>query len=249
MSKILSNIGTVIGKPLGKAYDYTVTRKWCAKTLNTAVKNPEKYAVAMVIASIVSKDLVGCYYYTTQSLRNKRIPEEKRKFVASVDLMNGIIMVFGQILAGIGFEKILNKFVFKKCIDKKLDDDILKVHAKKLVEKAKTLGNDVTLESVHKELLKQYGSDSTKYKAMKSGLGLMIAFFATTALTKRVLAPLFSTPLAGWYKGKYMDKKVKNERPEDVVYVEPLANKLPYSWATLNRNNDKNAKKFNSFLK
>lgn len=249
MSKILSNIGTVIGKPLGKAYDYTVTRKWCAKTLNTAVKNPEKYAVAMVIASIVSKDLVGCYYYTTQSLHNKRIPEEKRKFVASVDLMNGIIMVFGQIMAGIGFEKILNKFVFKKCIDKKLDDDILKVHAKKLVEKAKTLGNDVTLESVHKELLKQYGSDSTKYKAMKSGLGLMIAFFATTALTKRVLAPLFSTPLAGWYKGKYMDKKVKKDRPEDVVYVEPLANKLPYSWETLNRNNDKNAKKFNSFLK
>lgn len=250
MTKILSNIGTTIGKPLGKAYNYTITRKWCAKTLESAAKNPAKYAIAMVIVSIVSKDLVGCYYYTKQSLNNKRIPEEKRKFVAAVDLMNGIIMVGGQILAGILFEKILSKILFKKYFDKKLDNDILKIHAQKLVEKAKNAGENLNLDATHKELLKQFGSDSTKYKAMKGGLGLMIAFFATTALTKRILAPLFSTPLAGWFKHKYMDNphKKNKDKPENIVHVEPLSNKLPYSWAQITHKGDKNTKAFDSFL-
>lgn len=207
MTNLLSSIGSTIGKGLGKAYDYTATRKWCAKTLEVAAKNPEKYAVAMVMASIVSKDLVGCYYYTTQSLNNQKIPEEKRKFVASVDLMNGLVMVFGQILAGIGFEKVLNKFLFKNFIDKKLDNDVLKVHAKKLTENLKKAGEGCNIEEIHNELVKQYGSESLKYKAMKGGLKLLIVFAATTALTKRVLAPLLSTPLAGWFKEKFMEKK------------------------------------------
>lgn len=212
MTKVLSNIGNQIGQGLGKAYNYTITRKWCAKTLESAARNPEKYAIGMVMASIVSKDLVNCYYYTTLSLNNKKIPEEKRGFVASLDAMNGVIMVFGQILAGIGFEKILSKTLFDNFISKKLDNDVLKTHAKKLVTKATEINKNLKIEDIHKELIKQYGSESKKYKAMKGGFGLLIAYAATTALTKRIIAPLLSTPLAGWFNDNYMNKKPPQDK-------------------------------------
>lgn len=233
MTKILSGIATC----MGKALDYTATRKWCAKTLDYATKDPMKYATYMVIASIVSKDFINCYYYTTQSLNNKKIPEEKRKFVASLDLMNGIIMVFGQLLAGIGFEKVMNSKLFNKYIAQKLDEDVLKKHAKKLVEKAKNLTKPASLEDIQAELIKQYGSNSKKFKAMKGGFGLVITFFATTAFTKRVLAPLFSTPLAGWFSEKYMNKKPKNPKAiEDRTY---------YQWHNYQKKSDKPS--FNKF--
>lgn len=224
MTNIPSNIGTRIGKGLGSAYNYTATRKWCAKTLNYAAKDPEKYAIMMVMASIISKDLVGCAFYTVQSLNNEKIPEDKRGFVASVDLMNGLVMVVGQLLAGIGFEKILGKTLFDKCIAKKLDNDVLKAHAKKLAEKIKQTGQNLKIDDIHKELIKQYGSESNKFKAMKGGLGLLIAYFATTALTKRIIAPLLSTPMAGWFKDKYMDKDKKPEIEKNRIY---------YEWAAL----------------
>lgn len=227
MNKIISNFDKNINKGLGKAYNWTATKKWCAKTLDYATKNPNKYATAMVVTSIVSKDLVGCYYYVTQSLHNKKIPEEKRKFVASLDLMNGIIMVGGQLMAGILFEKTLNKFLFKKFFDKKLDNDILKIQAKKAVETAKKAGKEFELKAVHQELIEQIGSNSRKYKAMKTGFNLVVVFAATTALTKRVIAPLFATPLAGWYKEKFMDKK-KSGKKNDLPVPEPISYKLSY---------------------
>lgn len=229
MTKILSNIGTRIGKGLGTSYNYTATRKWCAKTLNFAAKDPEKYAILMVMASIVSKDIVGCIFYTTQSLNNKKIPEDKRGFVASVDLMNGAVMVVGQVLAGIGFEKILGKTLFDKLIAKKLDNDVLKAHAKKLMEKTKQAGQNLKLEDIHKELIKQYGSESNKFKAMKGGLGLLIAYFATTALTKRMIAPLLSTPMASWFTDNFINKPKNSEAEKNRIY---------YEWATLSSRYD-----------
>lgn len=207
MVKILSdNTTNKIGQVAGKGFSFATKNKFLARTLETAVHSPFKYANAMVIASIVSKDFVNCYYYTTQSLHNKRIPEEKRKFVASLDLMNGFIMVFGQIIAGILFEKVMQKKLFNKVIAKKLDNDILGIHAKKALEMAKAAGKNFDIKDMSKTLIDEYGSNSSKFKAMKGGFGLIISFFATTALTKRTIAPLLSTPLAGWFKGKYMDK-------------------------------------------
>ena len=71
------------------------------------------------IISTTTKDLVNCIYYTKQSLENEKIPEEKRKFVAGIDLANGIMNVSTQLLLGNfvkdNAEKVY-KFMFGKFI-------------------------------------------------------------------------------------------------------------------------------------
>ena len=57
-------------------------------------------AATIALLSTTTKDLVNCAYYTTQSLNNKKIPEEKRKFVAGIDLANGILNVASQLTIG-----------------------------------------------------------------------------------------------------------------------------------------------------
>ena len=60
-------------------------------------ENPEGTLAATTVASIVVKDGIGCYKYVTQSMNNKEIPEERRAFVTSMDLTNGILMIGTQI--------------------------------------------------------------------------------------------------------------------------------------------------------
>lgn len=57
-------------------------------------------AATIALMSTTTKDLVNCIYYTKQSLENKKIPEEKRKFVAAIDLANGVLNVTTQLTLG-----------------------------------------------------------------------------------------------------------------------------------------------------
>lgn len=57
-------------------------------------------AATVAIISTTTKDLVNCIYYTKQSLENEKIPEHNRKFVAGLDLANGIMNVSTQLLLG-----------------------------------------------------------------------------------------------------------------------------------------------------
>ena len=96
----INKITNTVAKGAGKFLDKAAQLKPIQKGLDLAKKDPAKFATNMLLFSIVSKDAVGCYLYTTQSLNNKKIPEDKRKFVASMDLMNGILMVGGQTIVG-----------------------------------------------------------------------------------------------------------------------------------------------------
>lgn len=49
-------------------------------------KDNAKFMSAIGVTSIVLKDGLGCYLYVKQSLNNEKIPEDKRKFVAALDL-------------------------------------------------------------------------------------------------------------------------------------------------------------------
>lgn len=46
------------------------------------------------------KDMAGCFLYVSASLNNKKLPEEKRKFMACLDACNGVISVALQVAAG-----------------------------------------------------------------------------------------------------------------------------------------------------
>ena len=85
-------------------------------------EDPEGTLAATTVASIIVKDGIGCYKYVTQSLNNKEIPEERRAFVASMDLTNGALMIGTQIAmfyimrkySAPMFEKLFSKSVSTK---------------------------------------------------------------------------------------------------------------------------------------
>lgn len=227
-------IPTSFYKSTGKMFGKFAQTKVMLKQYEQKATEPAKFAAAMLVTSIVSKDLVGCYYYTTQSLHNKKIPEEKRKFVAALDLMNGIIMVGGQFLIGKVIDRgltpkwlakytgtVKNKDTGKetlKSTQSTLASDNIEMLAKKALkeseDKLKALGVDmsrVNKEEVYKGVVKRLGKGSQYYNGFGKGFGLLMTAIATTALTKRTLAPLLSTPLAGWFKNKFMDKNNKKQ--------------------------------------
>lgn len=216
-----------INNSFGKTCTKFAHSKFFKEKMIQNASEPAKFAASFLVLSIVSKDLVNCFLYTSQSLNNKKIPEEKRKFVAALDLMNGIIMVGGQFLVGKIIERKMTPKLFGKAFsgiysnpDTKKDtlldtnkslhsDNIHGLTEKVAMEKAAAEGVDISkvdIKALAKSAIAKVGKGSTKYGYIEKGFGILVTALATTAFVKRVLAPLFATPLAGWFKDKYMEK-------------------------------------------
>ncbi|OGI00711.1 MAG: hypothetical protein A2Y25_11595 [Candidatus Melainabacteria bacterium GWF2_37_15] len=156
------------------------------------------YAAKFAIASICMKDGLGCYYYVTQSLKNERIPEEKRKFVAALDLSNGILMIATQLLLGatISSKKCQDK-IKNKLFGNILKEENIKLAHEKLIKIKKFKG--MPLEAFNRTM-----GGVSKY--CTAGLSVITSLVAATVIAKRMIVPFIATPLASWYKEKYMDK-------------------------------------------
>lgn len=258
-----------ISKGIGNTYNKIITSKnivgrFFTRKFDQGLSDPARFAAAMLVTSIVSKDAIGCALYTSQSLNNKKIPEEKRPFVASLDLMNGIIMVGGQFLIGkvidakitpklfgkrfAGFvtnpttketkslsegEKLksvldpnnIEELVKSVCTNntKGVSNPKLVKHIQKIMKKENIDVSSLTSDAIKKiseQLVKEYKAGGGKYKAIETGFGLLVGAIATTAITKRTIAPLLSTPLAGWFKSHVMDKKKRQGVKKDRIYYE-----------------------------
>ncbi len=246
---IVSSINTNVGK----ACSYTA-KHWFSKSFEKAAKDPAKYAASMLVTSIVSKDAVGCVLYTTQSWNNEKIPENKRKFVAMTDLVNGVIMVGGQFAIGKLIERkfapnIIGKNITgtfkdkdtsietelsdKKSLnaplsDRKIYENYIKT-CKKHGDELKKLGVDLSdpkkFREIGEQVIKKYGKGSKEGKAIIAGCGLLITALATNAFVKRTVAPLMSTPIAGWIKDKYVDKPHSGHKHD--AKTEAKADKKP----------------------
>ena len=104
-------------------------------------------ATAALIATVsnVSKDAVNCAYYTVQSLNNERIPEDQRKFVAALDLSNGIMNVGVQIAMAFGLSTWVESVFDNKLAKSKdlsLKEEVIKEKVKNLPEELKKLTNE-----------------------------------------------------------------------------------------------------------
>ena len=213
--------------------------RYLSKQFDKAVNEPAKFASSMLLTSIVSKDLVGCFVYTSQSLNNEKIPEEKRGYVAALDLINGILMVGGQLIVGKLIEAKLTPQLFGKFYSGTLKDKFTgeesDLPGKDAAKKARlaednVLGKvvhvikeeglkDVDAKKVADALTKNLGKgNSTKYKLIEAGFGLIVTALVTTALVKRTLVPMISTPVSAWFKDKFMAGKT--EAPKNRVYYE-----------------------------
>ncbi|MFA7658022.1 MAG: hypothetical protein WCY19_01155 [Candidatus Gastranaerophilaceae bacterium] len=242
----ISSITNSINEPIGKFMNYT-TRKWFAKTLEKGYKEPAKYAAKMMVLSIVSKDAINCAIYTYQSYNNKEIPERKRKFIAAMDLINGIINVGGQILSFMLIERLLTPILESKYTgifkDPKTEverlvksdaalapDHVYELAQNIIKEKQAELKKikDVNIDDVMKNI-KVISKDvveklsQTKGKDLATGLSLLVGALGTMALVKRTITPLVSTPLAGLLSDRW-DKKEndKKEHKMDAIESENL---------------------------
>ncbi len=73
--------------------------EWLNNNITNSLNSPTKMARALVIANVL-KDMVGSVFYVYQSYNNEKMPEDKRKLVAALDLANGIAMCGFQLLLG-----------------------------------------------------------------------------------------------------------------------------------------------------
>ncbi|MDD3012736.1 MAG: hypothetical protein PHC34_03430 [Candidatus Gastranaerophilales bacterium] len=166
-----------------------------------------KMGKVLVVAN-AAKDLVNCGFYVNQSFNNKRIPEEKRKFVAALDLTNGVFMVGSQLLLGF---TILNKTIQDKITNKLFGGLKEKAanYAKEMVKKNNPNLSGQKLEILAKETAEKFGNKV--FSNCKQGFTLASGLIVSTIIAKRLLVPFIATPTAGWFKRKYMD----NPEPEN----------------------------------
>jgi hypothetical protein len=193
----ISKIGTVlkeniIYKPMNKLGELRPMKR-----LNKEYQIQNDTVISAVgVSSIVLKDGLGCYMYVDQSLHNDKIPEDKRKFVAALDLVNGLLMISLQIGMFFGFKQIQAK-LFNKFLGKYFDRSAAK-GLKGILSKTEKF-KDLEGSKFYK------GFD--KYKGtIGSAFNQLTALIATSIVAKRMLVPFLSTPLAG-KANEIMDKK------------------------------------------
>lgn len=166
------------------------------------LNNDRKFIDGLGVASIVAKDGLGCYLYVTQSMNNKDIPEDKRPFVASLDLTNGLLMIALQILM---FKTVSNKVTQTKMFDK-LFGRIFDRPLKKFY-RAHTKNIPAYSDVTDIKYTKDFTSIRNK---VRDAFGGLVSLVAATIVGKRMLVPFIATPLAGSVE-KYMEKKYANK--------------------------------------
>ena len=174
-------------------------------------------ATAALIATVsnVSKDAVNCAYYTYQSLNNERIPEGQRKFVAALDLSNGILNVGIQILMAFGISDMIISLFDDKIAKHKdflVTDEIIEKKYNKLSMEQKARMAKEEFAKGYKVLIE--GST----KLARTGFTVLAVNIAMQILTKRIITPLIATPMASGFKKKFEESEAKKaEQKEKVV--------------------------------
>lgn len=168
---------------------------------NQVFANNRKYIDGLGVASIIAKDGLGCYLYVTQSLNNKDIPDDKRKFVASLDLTNGVLMIALQLLMFFTVShKVCQSKMFNKFFGRMFDRPIEKTY--RYITKNTNIYQDVSDIKFKKEFTKIRNN-------VKDAFGGLTSLAAATIVGKRMLVPFIATPLAGKVEKKMNEREAK----------------------------------------
>lgn len=216
VSKIMTTTTNAIKHPVN-----TITNAKCLKGFYKNYRsNNAKYIAGIGILSIALKDGLGCYMYVKQSLNNKKIPEDKRKFVAALDLANGGLMILTQVVT---FFTISNK---------KVQDAIFNKFFGKFFGRASRKGHTYRIKEMEKykniKDINLYTSFEALRKNSATTFGVLTSLVAATILAKRILVPFIATPLAEKAKkflyGKDDKSKAKTEPKKTESKAEAVTN-------------------------
>lgn len=200
ISSIGTKTGEYIAKGVGKFAKNKTVRNLCEKFKD----DPIKYAGYATLASLASKDAVGCYLYVTQSLNNKKIPEDKRRFVANMDLANGILNVVTQIGMTFGLKKLYGP-MFKKLLNKSFNTQACKELITAARKDAKASNEAILRKLEANKKLEQ--TRKTIYSAFSTTLDIFIA----TILAKRCVVPFLATPITQYFTNQH-NKKLEAQK-------------------------------------
>lgn len=211
INSVSSAANRVIATGVKEPINWLANKKFMNTVCENFRKDKTSFLTWLAIASIAIKDGLGCYMYVTQSLHNKDIPEDKRKFVAALDLANGGLMIASQIGMALAFQlgKVPDK-IFDKCFGKYFDRTSKKAYQAFLKNKP--------------EFKKLAGKDFNKmfenfHKTTKGTFTFFTTLVASTILAKRVIVPFISTPLADHAKN-LLDKKGSKQKDGDSFQAE-----------------------------
>lgn len=170
--------------------------------LSDWVSKPENLG-KMAIGSIVLKDGLGCAMYVNQSLHNDKIPDDKRKFVAALDLTNGGLMILAQLgmYYTISDPKVQSK-IFGKLFGKNFSA-AAKDKSEALIRKIPKY-KDINPKEFEEIFGKFQGN-------IKGFFGVFTGIVAATILAKRVIVPFIATPLADKAKALMNKGEDKNK--------------------------------------
>lgn len=190
-----------IVRPIAKILRWGSESKIAKNAGEHVYANNRKYIDGLGVASIIAKDGLGCYLYVTQSLNNKDIPDDKRKFVASLDLTNGALMIAFQLLMFFTVShKVCQTKMFDKFFGKMFDRPIRKTY--QAITKKNPMFQDVDDLKFNKEFTKIRNN-------VKDAFGGLTSLAAATIVGKRMLVPFIATPLAGKVEKKMNEREAK----------------------------------------
>lgn len=199
----MAGINPILGNTVMKPLRYLSEAGFVKNAGKKVNENNRKYIDGLGVASIVAKDGLGCYLYVTQSMNNKDIPDDKRKFVAALDLTNGLLMIGFQILMFFTVShKVCQTKMFDKFFGKLFDRPI-----KKLYQTA--IQNSPDIKNVNNI---KYTKEFEKIRAnVKDAFGGLTSLAAATIIGKRMLVPFIATPLAGKVEKKMNEKEAQKK--------------------------------------
>ncbi|MBP3924536.1 hypothetical protein J6E39_04770 [bacterium] len=187
----IQQVGTTLStylvrKPLQALSKTSLVKKATQKSWSS--DDCQKLLTGIGIGSVVLKDGFGCYLYVKQSLNNKKIPEDKRKFVAALDLTNGGLMIALQLLMYATISRpVVQSKMFKGLCGKYVDRAAKKGYYA-IMKKQEGMG-EMSGKVFHESVDEFTGS-------ARKAFGHLSTLIASTIIGKRVLVPFIATPLA-----------------------------------------------------
>lgn len=202
----MSKVG-IISKIPSKGLDLITNAGFYDKTSKSFNRRKVGDALtAATIGSVVLKDGVGCVMYVYQSLTNDKIPEKRRKFVAALDLTNGVLMIATQILSALVMKKINEKFfykIFSKTFDK--TGQLFRKYAPCIRCREKAANE---IPKTKQDLNKNYNNLKDM---LFDGFKFVTELTAATIIAKRMIVPFIATPLASVVEKKMDKHSAKHE--------------------------------------
>lgn len=215
----LNRVSCALAKPL-KRLSETKPLRYLAQRYQ---QDPVKFVAYTSLATVVVKDAIGGVFYVTQSMRNEKIPKEKRGFVAALDLTNSILMISTQVAA---FFTVQNP----KCIDWAFNNTVGRYFNRANRRSCKEAMRTVDSTLKREEFTKAFKNAE---KTAKDGFKVFLPLVAATIFAKRVVVPFLSTPAATWAKNKFFNNvggSEQDQKDSDIVAgPNTPANKVEFS--------------------